>query len=220
MSKDRPTTVRLVLASGNPGKIEELRDTLAGRPIEVVGAADVGVTDFPPEDGASYEANALVKAAHVATHTGLPALADDSGLEVDALHGQPGLHSARFGGPGLTDRERVAHLLAKMRRVPAAERTARFVSVLALAVPSGEVRTFEGRCEGTIRTGPVGAGGFGYDPVFHSADLDRTFGEVGPEQKRRVSHRARAMAALLAWLDDPEAASVLQRAEPFRRTDR
>ena len=218
MSEPERATVRLVLASGNPGKIQELRAALEGRPIEVIGAAEADVHDFPPEDGADYETNALIKAGHVAVRTGLPALADDSGLEVDALDGRPGVRSARFGGPGLGDGERVAHLLSKLRRVPEAERTARFVSVLALAAPNGEVRTFEGRCEGTITAGPHGVGGFGYDPVFLSRELGVTFGQCTPEQKARVSHRARALAAFVAWLDGSEANAVLHGTDPFRRT--
>ncbi len=210
--------LRLVLASGNPGKIQELRAALEDRPFEVVGAAEAGVSTFPPEDGADYETNALIKAGHVAATTGLPALADDSGLEVDALDGRPGVRSARFGGAGLSDGERIAHLLSKMRNVPEAERTARFVSVLALAAPNGEIRTFEGRCEGTIAAGPHGVGGFGYDPVFLSRDLGTTFGQATPERKARVSHRARALAAFVDWLDGPEADAVLHRTDPFRRT--
>ena len=200
---------RLVLATGNPGKVTELAGPLAERGIEVVSAADAGVDAFPPEDGASYDDNAMVKAGHVATATGLPALADDSGLEVDALNGAPGVHSARFGGDGLTDGERVAHLLARLRGVPAARRGARFVSVLVLATPGGDVRRFEGTCSGRILEGPRGDGGFGYDPVFRSDDLGKAFGVATPAEKRSVSHRGRALAAFLAWLDGDEARAVL-----------
>jgi XTP/dITP diphosphohydrolase len=200
---------RLVLATGNPGKVAELEGPLATRGIEVVAAADAGVAAFPPEDGASYDDNAMVKAGHVATVTGLPALADDSGLEVDALNGAPGVHSARFGGDGLSDGERVAHLLARLRGVPTARRGARFVSVLVLATPGGDVRRFEGTCSGRILEGPRGNGGFGYDPVFWSDDLGKAFGVATPDEKRTVSHRARALAAFLSWLDGDEAHAVL-----------
>lgn len=207
--------IRLVLATSNAGKVEELREALADHPIQLLAADEAGVTDFPAEDGDSYEANALLKAGHVATETGLPALADDSGLEVDALRGAPGLHSARFGGEGLGDGERIAHLLARLRKVPDADRTARFVSVLALATPAGEVRTFEGRCEGRILQGPRGAGGFGYDPVFLSDDLGKAFGQADAAEKRAVSHRGRALAAFLRWLDEPGAETVLRERDPF-----
>lgn len=205
-----PGVSRLILASGNRDKLTEVREAFGDRPFELLAASDVGVTRFPSEDGDTYEANALIKAAHVATVTGLPALADDSGLEVDALQGAPGLYSARFGGEGLSPGERIAHLLARMRTVPDQARTARFVCVLAVAAPAGEVRTFEGRCEGRILQGPRGQAGFGYDPVFYSLELGRAFGEASAEEKRAVSHRGRALAALLDWLDGPEGSHVLR----------
>lgn len=211
-----PAPLRLVLATANAGKVLELREALAGRQVELLSAADAGVDRFPPEEGDSYEANALVKAGHVATATGLPALADDSGLEVDALNGAPGLYSARFGGDDLGDGERIAHLLARMRAVPNEERTARFVSVLVLATPAGEVRSFEGRCEGTVLHGPRGSGGFGYDPVFWSRDLGKGFGQATRAEKRAVSHRGRALERFVAWLDAPEADTVLRSRDPFR----
>ncbi len=211
--------VRIVLATANPGKVLELREALADREVELLSATEAGVHRFPPEEGDSYEANALVKAGHVATETGLPALADDSGLEVDALDGAPGLYSARFGGDELGDGERIAYLLARMRAVPDDERTARFVSVLVLATPAGEVRTFEGRCEGTILHGPRGSGGFGYDPVFWSAELGKGFGQTSQTEKRTVSHRGRALERFVAWLDRPEADTVLRARDPFRDDD-
>ena len=211
--------VRIVLATANPGKVLELREALADREVELLSATEAGVHRFPPEEGDSYEANALVKAGHVATETGLPALADDSGLEVDALDGAPGLYSARFGGDELGDGERIAYLLARMRAVPDDERTAHFVSVLVLATPAGEVRTFEGRCEGTILHGPRGSGGFGYDPVFWSAELGKGFGQTSQTEKRTVSHRGRALERFVAWLDRPEADTVLRARDPFRDDD-
>ena len=211
-----PAPVRIVLATANAGKVLELREALAGREVELLSASEAGVQRFPPEEGDSYEANALVKAGHVATETGLPALADDSGLEVDALDGAPGLYSARFGGDDLGDGERIAYLLARMRAVPDDERTARFVSVLVLATPAGEVRTFEGRCEGTILHGPRGSGGFGYDPVFWSTELGKGFGQASQAEKRTVSHRGRALERFVAWLDEPEADTVLRARDPFR----
>jgi len=208
--------LRLVLATANAGKVTELRDALADHEVQLVAAAEAGVDRFPPEEGDSYEANALVKAAHVAAVTGLPALADDSGLEVDALNGAPGLYSARFGGDDLGDGERIAYLLARMRTVPDEERTARFVAVLVLATPAGEVRTFEGRCEGTILHGPRGSAGFGYDPVFWSRELSKGFGQASQAEKRAASHRGRALERFAVWLDQAEADTVLRSRDPFR----
>jgi XTP/dITP diphosphohydrolase len=205
----------LVLATGNPGKVQELRAALAGGATTVHALADLAphAPPPPPEDAPDYAGNAAIKARHAAAHTGLPALADDSGLEVDALGGRPGVRSARYGGPGLDDAGRVARLLQALDGVPDAERGARFVAVLALATPDGTVRaTFEGRCEGRILHAPDGEGGFGYDPIFFSRDLGRAFGVAAPADKRRVSHRARALAAFTAWWDGPEGRAL--RASP------
>lgn len=192
---------RWVLASGNAGKAREFAAALAPHGIELQLARDAGVPPFPPEEGDSYEANALVKAGHAALHSKMVALADDSGLEVDALGGAPGIHSARFGG-ALGDGERIAHLLQQIRHVPDAERSARFVAVLVLATPTGDVHAVRGSCAGRILHGPRGDGGHGYDPVFLSDDLGVTFAEADIAAKQGVSHRGRALAALLAWLDD------------------
>ncbi|HRN19323.1 MAG TPA: RdgB/HAM1 family non-canonical purine NTP pyrophosphatase [Trueperaceae bacterium] len=192
-------THRLVVATLNPGKLREFQDALAGADFELVFAPDVGVTSFPPETGASYEENALIKAGHVAAASGLPALADDSGLEVDALGGAPGVYTARFGGPGLTDGERMAHLLRKLRNTPAEQRTAHFRTVIVLATPAGAVQAFHGETQGTILQGPRGMDGFGYDPIFFSPELGKSFAEASIAEKRRVSHRGRALAAFAAW---------------------
>lgn len=199
---------RLVLATGNPGKVAEFREALADTRLVLVAAPDVGVPDPPPEEGATYEANAFLKAGHAARASELPALADDSGLEVDALRGAPGVHSARFGGD-LSDGERIAHLLAQLRGVAPDERTARFRSVLVLATPDGEVRTFEGACEGQILSGPRGSRGFGYDPVFYSDALGTSFGEADAAAKRGASHRGAALRAFRAWLDGEDGARLL-----------
>jgi len=186
---------RLVLATGNAGKVRELTELVQawGAGVEVETLASFPHTTLPDETGSTYEENARLKAAAAAAATGLPALADDSGLEVDALGGAPGLHSARYGPD---DARRVARLLAALRGRPAAERGARFRCVMVLAWPDGRHVAAEGVAEGRIDDAPSGAGGFGYDPIFRSHDLGRTFAEAGPADKARVSHRARAMAAL------------------------
>lgn len=195
--------MRIVLASNNPGKLREFREALSDLGLELVAMEAVGLRALPSETGFSYAENALLKAAAAALYSGLPALADDSGLEVEALLGAPGLYSARFGGEGLNDGERIAYLLSQLKETPREARAARFVSVMALAMPSGTFEVFEGSCLGTILLGPRGDGGFGYDPVFYSPELDKTFAEADPSEKRRVSHRGRALAQLAAWLQQP-----------------
>lgn len=192
------TLPKLVLATTNEGKVAEFRRALTG--MEVLTALELGVRNFPEEIGSSYAANALTKASFVMQRTGLPSLADDSGLEVAALGGAPGLYSARFGGLA-SDRERTEHLLAQLHGVPEAERGAQFVCVLGLVTPDGDAETFEGRCDGRITEATRGTGGHGYDPVFYSFDLSQTFAEASAEAKGRVSHRARALEKFLVWLE-------------------
>jgi XTP/dITP diphosphohydrolase len=186
-------TPGLVLATSNPAKAAELSALLDGAGYAIRDlSGDPGVR-LPPEGDTSYVANARDKARAAAGATGLIALGDDSGLEVDALGGRPGLASARYGGPGLTDAERVARLLAEMAgRAP---RTARFRCVLALAAPWGETACVEGVVEGVLTEAPRGPGGFGYDPIFLLPDLGRTLAELPPAEKHRVSHRGRAVLA-------------------------
>lgn len=196
----------LVIASANEGKVTEFRQGLTellgdGVP-RIVSASEAGVTAFPPEDGKTYKENALVKAQFVASATGLPSLGDDSGLEVDALNGAPGLYSARYGGE-MSNEERIAYLLKQLEAVPKKERGARFVCALALSTPGSEPQTFWGECKGEILFSPQGAGGFGYDPVFYSYDLERNFAESSSKAKASVSHRGRALQALTQWLQEP-----------------
>lgn len=202
--------MKIVIATGNPGKLAEFRSTLGLLGVEIVSAKEVGITRFPPEAGASYEEIALVKAGYVALKSGIPALADDSGLEVDALGGDPGIYSARFGGD-LSDGERIAYLLQKLRKVPKDERSARFVAALALATPSGQLETFRGECYGRILEAPHGEQGFGYDAVFYSEDLQKSFGEATPEEKQCVSHRARALESFMEWTLGPRGQETLER---------
>ena len=185
----------LVIATGNQGKARELLALLSGVPFELRTLADYPPFTMPEESGDTYEANARIKAEATARHTGALSLGDDSGIEVDALGGAPGVRSARFGGPGLDDAGRVRHLLAQIEEVPDAQRAARFRCVIALASPDGRVRTVAASCAGRIGREPRGAGGFGYDPVFFSPPLGRTFGELSDEEKAAVSHRGLAAAA-------------------------
>lgn len=183
---------QLVLATANPGKTRELR-ALVGEwgPIDLRSLADFPDVRLPEEDGATYADNAVLKARAVATATGLPALADDSGLEVEALSGAPGVRSARFAP---SDAERIARLLEVLR--DADDRRARFRCVVALAWPDGRLEQAEGACTGRIAERTIGAEGFGYDPLFVADELGWTFAAATAEEKARVSHRARAVRAL------------------------
>ena len=192
-SRSRP---RLVLATLNPAKGRELVDLLGDVPFDIQLLGDLPGARLPAETGATYADNALVKARTAATLTGALALGDDSGVEVDALDGAPGLYSARFGGPGLDDRGRLELLLERLRGVPTARRTARFRCVIALAGPTRAEQLVEGVAEGLIAEAPRGTGGFGYDPVFFYPPLGRTFGELSDEDKAAVSHRGLALQAV------------------------
>ena len=194
----RQTT--LVLATGNAGKVRELRPLLAGIPFEIRTLADYPPFAMPDETGATYEANALIKAHATAAHTGCLALGDDSGIEVAALGGAPGVRSARFGGAGLDDRGRVRYLLRQIEHVADAQRASRFVRVIALVGPDGSETLVEGACEGQLTREPRGAEGFGYDPIFFYPPFGMTFGEIPDERKATVSHRGRAAAAARAAL--------------------
>lgn len=199
---------RVVLATRNPGKAREIATIYGHR-----GITWLTLDDFPgirPEEevGATYAENAAAKAMAASSATGLPALADDSGIEVDALGGAPGVHSARFLGAAATDAERNARLLDLLTDVHPEGRTARYRAAVAVAVPDGSVRVFEGKCEGHIATSSRGSGGFGYDPIFVPEGDARTMAEVPAEIKNHISHRARALRAaepyLLALLGMPE----------------
>lgn len=184
---------RLVIASHNPGKVEEIEALLMPYGVAAIGAGALGLPE-PEETGASFEANAALKARAAAAASGLPALADDSGLVVPALDGAPGLYSARWAGP--TKDFRIA-----MERVQCElgdkSRQAHFVAVLALGWPDGGIETFRGEIHGRLTWPPRGERGFGYDPIFVPDGYDETFGEIDPELKHRISHRARAFAKLV-----------------------
>jgi XTP/dITP diphosphohydrolase len=192
----------LVLATLNPHKGRELVALLGAVPFQIKLLSEFPDARLPEETGQTYAENALVKARTAARLTGALALGDDSGLEVDALGGAPGLHTARFGGPGLTDRARWELLLERLRDVPPARRTARFRCVIALAGPARGEQVVDGVVEGVIAAAPRGSGGFGYDPVFFYPPLGHTFGEISDEDKQRVSHRGKALAAARRLLSE------------------
>lgn len=208
--------LRVVVATSNPGKLEEFREALARLELDLLALYDVGIDRMPEETGASYEENALLKAGFVALRAKLPALADDSGIEVDALGGRPGVFSARYGGEGLSDGERMAHLLDEMKTVPSKGRGATFRCVVVLATPGGEVARFDGETRGEVTLGPRGNNGFGYDPVFQSAELGKTFAEASMKEKRSVSHRGRALQSFLDWARTPIGKQTIQNMEPRR----
>ncbi len=196
----------LVIATRNPGKTAEIRQMLEGYPVTVRNLDDFGPIPEVPEDGETFDQNAYKKASFASRVLGLPAMADDSGLCVNALNRQPGVHSARFAGPEATDADKCAKLLEMLKN--AGDRAAAFVCVISIAVPTGAALTYEGRCEGVIAQAPAGENGFGYDPVFYYPPLEKTFAQLTAEEKNRVSHRGRALAEvrdefdrILKWID-------------------
>ncbi len=193
--------VELLVATHNEGKTRELAELLADAPLRLRGLREFPWVEEAEETGATFEENAVLKARHYGSLSGLWTLADDSGLVVDALGGAPGVYSARYGGRGISYAERMALLLEALEATGDKERSARFVCVIALADPrTGEVKTFEGVCEGRIADAPRGAGGFGYDPLFVPEGYARSFGELPPEIKQSLSHRARALSKARQFL--------------------
>ncbi|MDP2931003.1 MAG: XTP/dITP diphosphatase [Chloroflexota bacterium] len=183
---------KLLLATNNHDKVREYRSLLVGLPYDLVTPSDVGITTRVEEVGKSLEENARLKATVLAGQSRLVALADDSGLEVDALGGEPGPLSARYAGEGASDSQRIDYLLSRLEAVPQGKRTARFRCVIAIATPGGKVETVSGERSGIIAFEPRGEGGFGYDPIFYLPELDKTMAELSPEVKNRVSHRGEA----------------------------
>jgi XTP/dITP diphosphohydrolase len=184
---------KIVLATRNTGKFVEIAKLLYGTDVDLLSLADFPEVPDIIEDGDTFEENALKKARFVANALSLPALADDSGLCVDALSGRPGVMSARYAGPNSDDRLRYIKVLDEMRGIEDPLRTARFVCVLALVTPEGAERIFRGVCEGTILKEPRGNGGFGYDPIFYFESHAMSFGEMDLDTKNLVSHRGRAL---------------------------
>jgi XTP/dITP diphosphohydrolase len=184
----------LLLATNNAGKVRELRELLDGSGFDIVTPRDIGLTLEVEEDGTTYEANARKKADAFAAASGLPALADDSGIEVDALDGRPGIHSARYGDGDLTERQQCELILRELEGVPDERRTARFRAVIVISGLDGLSQAFEGVIEGRIGHGIAREGGFGYDPIFVPDGYDITTAQMPREHKNRISHRARAAA--------------------------
>ena len=185
----------LLIATTNQNKLREYSAIFAGLPLELRTLQDLGITDDVEETGATFADNARLKAEYYTARSGLPALADDSGLEVHALDGEPGVRSARYAGPGKTDADRNALLLEKLANVPFHARLARFVCVIALALPDGTIEGVEGTLPGVIDMAPRGSHGFGYDPLFYLLDENATLAELPPERKNQISHRANAARA-------------------------
>lgn len=193
------TRLTIVLATHNTGKTTEICNLLQNLPINIKNLNDFG--PIPPivEDGATFEENAYKKASLTARYLGLPAIADDSGLCVDALNGAPGVLSARYGGDGATDKDRYQKLLKELGT--STHRQAYFECVLSLAVPTGEALTYQARCEGEITITPVGHNGFGYDPIFFYPPLNKTFAELNLTEKNTVSHRAKVLREFYSEFD-------------------
>ncbi len=183
--------MRLLIATHNRGKLIEYEKLLAGLPFELVTLDDVGIRDDVAETGTTFAENARIKAIAYARQSQLLTLADDSGLEVDALGGEPGVHSKRYAGEGKSDAERIVFLLKKLERVPG-KRTARFRCAIAIASPRGELWETDGTCEGEIIATPRGTHGFGYDPIFKIAGREVTMAELPTIEKNKISHRAKA----------------------------
>ena len=189
----------LVIATSNPGKTAEIRDMLTGFPIAIKNLEDFGPIPAVEEDGDTFDDNAYKKASFVSKVLGLPALADDSGLVVEALGGAPGVYSARYAGQNATDDQRCTKLLNEMKGKT--NRKAAFECVISIAVPRGPALTYEARCEGLIAQEPAGENGFGYDPIFYYPPLQKTFAQLTREEKGRVSHRGKALQELREEFD-------------------
>lgn len=197
--------VEIVIATRNKGKTAEIRELLKGFPVTIKNLDDFGSIPEVEEDGETFDENAYKKASFTARVLGLPALADDSGLMVEALNGAPGVQSARYAGVNASDQDRCRKLLAEMDGIE--NRKAAFTCVISIAVPSGPALTYEGRCEGTITQTPRGTNGFGYDPIFFYPSLGKTFAELTRQEKSHVSHRGKALGEIreefqkvLQWL--------------------
>jgi XTP/dITP diphosphohydrolase len=200
VSSTSSVSQQLLVASRNPGKVAEIKELLAGLDFDILDLSRFPEIPGVEESGATFVENAILKARYYHERTGLLVIADDSGLEVDALGGKPGVHSARYAGENASDADRVIKLLRALNDVPDEQRTARFVCVVALVGPGNLRVTFTGLCEGRIRREPIGQGGFGYDPIFEYPPLGKTFAQLSRAEKSAVSHRGRALRQLREFL--------------------
>jgi len=194
--------VEVVIATRNMGKLREIQAILAPLGLKIFSLSDFPAIPEIIEDGQTFEENAVKKAVAVARQTGRIAIADDSGLSVDALQGRPGVFSSRYAGEKSTDTERYQKLLGEMSAIPKEKRVAAFICVIAVSSPEGKAETVAGQCRGEIALAPRGSHGFGYDPVFYLPELGKTMAELAPEVKNRISHRARALEKLKSILPD------------------
>jgi XTP/dITP diphosphohydrolase len=194
--------MKIIIATRNAGKIKEIKELLLGLKIEIIGATEFGISREIREDGKTFEENALIKARQIANWTGLPALADDSGIMIRALNGKPGVFSARWAGPGATDDDLVRHTLKKMEKIPRTKRQASFYAAVALVLPTGQEWLFTGEVKGRIGLEAKGRPrpGLAYDAIFIPAGFSQTFGEMNDAQKNRLSHRAQALGKLKVFL--------------------
>ncbi len=191
--------ISLIIATRNKGKTAEIRNLLKGFPVAIKNLEDFGPIPEVEEDGETFDDNAYKKASFTARVLGMPALADDSGLVVDALKGAPGVHSARYAGENATDEQLYKKLLKEMDGK--SDRKAAFECVISIAVPTGPALTYEGRCEGLIAEHPAGKSGFGYDPVFYYPPLEKTFAQLNMEEKSHISHRGKALREVMGEFD-------------------
>ncbi len=191
----------LLIATNNHGKLAELFELLSDTPFRLLSLSDVGIDFEVPETGSTFEKNAEIKATAYLERSGLLTLADDSGLEVRALGGEPGVYSSRYAGEGATDAQRIALLLQNLDNIPEGRRQARFRCAIALAPPRGPAELFTGECPGTITRSPRGDNGFGYDPVFLLDGSDRTMAELSRDEKGRISHRSRTLRKVIPELE-------------------
>ena len=187
---------KIVFATTNEGKVKEIKEILAGFPIEVVSMKEMNITADIEENGATFEENSLIKAREVSKLTGLPAMADDSGLEVDYLNGEPGIYSARYLGRGTDYNYKNNYIIEKLKNAKDEERSARFVCVISLVLPDGREFIKKGVMEGRIAYEIKGENGFGYDPVFYLPEYGMTSAELSDEEKNKISHRGKALRAM------------------------
>lgn len=199
-SKDIQVVKELVVATKNPGKLREIQSLLSRFQLKILSLQDFSQIPPPLEDGMTFAENAAKKAMEVARKTNRLALADDSGLVVDALQGRPGVFSARYAGERATDEQRCQKLLSEMANIPEERRQAAFVCAMALASPEGKLQTVEAKCHGRITFSPQGRGGFGYDPIFLVPQFSRTMAELNPEVKNHISHRGQALKRIRRFL--------------------